>query len=101
MKIASAVNGLTTGLIVFATFASVKSSRLYSQEQQTTQRSETQPESWKRVEPLNQLALIGLQSTFIDISAPSRVVSTNVEFCQANPASRAGFAVQFMHVKRV
>jgi hypothetical protein len=42
MKIASAVHALTTGLIVLATFASVASSRLYSQEQQTTQRSETQ-----------------------------------------------------------
>jgi uncharacterized protein DUF5916/cellulose/xylan binding protein with CBM9 domain len=42
MKIASAAHALTTGLIVLATFASVASSRLYSQEQQTTQRSETQ-----------------------------------------------------------
>ncbi len=42
MKIASAAHALTIGLIVLATFASVASSRLYSQEQQTTQRSETQ-----------------------------------------------------------
>ena len=42
MKIASAAHALTTGLIVLATFASVASSRLYSQEQQTSQRSETQ-----------------------------------------------------------
>ncbi|HEX3105182.1 MAG TPA: DUF5916 domain-containing protein [Terriglobales bacterium] len=42
MKIASAAHALTTGLIVLATFASVASSRLYSQEQQTTHRSETQ-----------------------------------------------------------
>jgi hypothetical protein len=42
MKIATAAHALTTGLIVLATFASVASSRLYSQEQQTTERSETQ-----------------------------------------------------------
>jgi Domain of unknown function (DUF5916)/Carbohydrate family 9 binding domain-like len=42
MKIASAAHALTTGLIVLATIASVASSRPYSQEQQTTQRSETQ-----------------------------------------------------------
>jgi Domain of unknown function (DUF5916)/Carbohydrate family 9 binding domain-like len=42
MKIASAAHALTTGLIVLATFASVASSRLYCQEQQTTQRSQTQ-----------------------------------------------------------
>jgi hypothetical protein len=43
MKIASAAHALTKGLIVLATFASVASSRLYSQEQQTTQRRETKP----------------------------------------------------------
>jgi hypothetical protein len=39
MKIASAAHALTTGLIVLTTFAS---SRLYSQEQQTTPRNEAQ-----------------------------------------------------------
>jgi hypothetical protein len=39
MKIASAAHAFTTGLIVLATFAS---SRVYSQEQQTSQRNETQ-----------------------------------------------------------
>jgi hypothetical protein len=39
MKIASAAHALTTGLIVLTTFAS---SRLYSQEQQTTSRNEAQ-----------------------------------------------------------
>lgn len=42
MKIASAVHALTTGVVVLAAFASIASSRLYSQEQQTTQRSEAQ-----------------------------------------------------------
>ena len=42
MKIATAAHALAIGLIVLATFASVASSRLYSQEQQTSQRSETQ-----------------------------------------------------------
>ena len=42
MKIASAAHALTTGLIVLATIASVASSRLYSQEQQTTKRGEIQ-----------------------------------------------------------
>jgi hypothetical protein len=42
MTTTAAAQALTTGLIVLATFASVASSRLYSQEQQTTQRNETQ-----------------------------------------------------------
>src|SRR5579864_2477557 len=42
MKIASAAHALTTGLIVLATIASLASSRLYCQEQQTTKRGEIQ-----------------------------------------------------------
>src|SRR5581483_7830433 len=40
MKIASAAHALTTGFVVIATFACVASSRLYSQPQPRTQRSQ-------------------------------------------------------------